>query len=100
MRVLILSQYFWPESFRINEVAQSLRGVGCEVSVLTGQPNYPDGAVFKGYRALAVRREEFAGCSVYRVPLFPRGSANGLRLAANYLSFVFAAGLIGPWLLR
>ena len=100
MRILILSQYFWPESFRINEVAQSLQGIGCEVSVLTGQPNYPDGAVFKGYRALAVGREEFAGCSIYRVPLIPRGRANAIRLAANYLSFVCAASVIGPWLLR
>ncbi len=39
MRVLIVSQYFWPETFRINEVATSLREAGCEVAVLTGQPN-------------------------------------------------------------
>jgi len=98
--VLILSQYFWPESFRINEVAQSLHDVGCEVSVLTGQPNYPDGAVFKGYRALATGREEFAGCHVYRVPLAPRGRGSAFRLAANYLSFVFFASTAGCWLLR
>ena len=100
MKVLILSQYFWPESFRINEVAQSLRDVGCEVSVLTGQPNYPDGIVFKGYRALALGREDFGGCSVYRVPLAPRGRASAIRLAANYLSFVLGASLLGPLLLR
>jgi glycosyltransferase involved in cell wall biosynthesis len=100
MKVLILSQYFWPESFRINEVAQSLRDVGCEVSVLTGQPNYPDGVVFKGYRALAMGREDFGGCSVYRVPLAPRGRASAIRLAANYLSFVLGASLLGPLLLR
>ena len=100
MKVLILSQYFWPESFRINEVAQSLRDVGCEVSVLTGQPNYPDGVVFKGYRALAMGREDFGGCSVYRVPLAPRGGASAIRLAANYISFVLGASLLGPLLLR
>jgi glycosyltransferase involved in cell wall biosynthesis len=100
MRVLILSQYFWPESFRINEVAQSLHDVGCAVSVLTGQPNYPDGAVFRSYRALATGREEFAGCHVYRVPLAPRGRGSAFRLAANYLSFVFFASTAGRWLLR
>jgi glycosyltransferase involved in cell wall biosynthesis len=100
MKVLILSQYFWPETFRINEVAQSLRDAGCEVSILTGQPNYPGGVVFKGYRALATGSEEFAGCSVYRVPLAPRGDANAIRLAVNYLSFVVGASLLGPWLLR
>ena len=43
MKVLLFSQYFWPESFRINEVAESLLKIGCEVTVLTGQPNYPQG---------------------------------------------------------
>lgn len=100
MNVLILSQYFWPETFRINEVAQSLRAAGCEVSVLTGQPNYPDGVVFKGYRAFATGRETYAGCRVHRVPLAPRGRANAVRLAMNYLSFVLGASLLGPWLLR
>jgi glycosyltransferase involved in cell wall biosynthesis len=100
MRVLILSQYFWPESFRINEVAQSLREAGCDVTVLTGQPNYPDGTVYSGYRAFSTVREEFAGCTVYRVPLAPRGRASAIRLVANYLSFVAGASLIGPWLLR
>lgn len=100
MRVLILSQYFWPESFRINEVAQSLREAGCEVSVLTGQPNYPDGVVYEGYRALAMGQEVVAGCSVYRIPLAPRGRATTFRLIANYLSFVIGASLLGPWILR
>lgn len=100
MRVLILSQYFWPESFRITEVAQSLRDAGCSVSVLTGQPNYPEGVVHAGYRACSTRRDEFAGCSVYRVPIIPRGRAGAIRLVANYLSFMITAGVVGPWLLR
>ena len=54
MRVLVLSQHYWPETFRITEVVESLQGAGCGVSVLTGQPNYPDGLVFEGYRAGAI----------------------------------------------
>lgn len=100
MRVLLLSQYFWPESFRINEVARSMRDAGCEVTVLTGQPNYPEGRVFAGYRAWSTRREQYHGCEVVRVPLAPRGRGGGLRLALNYLSFVIWAGTIGAWLLR
>ena len=100
MRVLIVSQYFWPESFLINEVAASLLRAGCEVSVLTGQPNYPGGNLFPGYRMLSVRRETYQGCSVVRVPLAPRGRGGALRLAANYLSFVVAASVLGPWLFR
>ena len=101
MRVLILSQYFWPESFRINEVAESLRRAGCEIAVLTGQPNYPDGKVFSGYRASSSKREQHpTGYTIYRVPIVPRGSAKGWQLAANYLMFVVSASLRGRWLLR
>ena len=101
MRVLILSQYFWPESFRINEVAESLRRAGCEISVLTGQPNYPDGKVFPGYRALSCGCEQHpAGYPIYRVPIVPRGSAKGWQLALNYLMFVASASLRGRRLLR
>jgi hypothetical protein len=57
MRILILSQHFWPESFRINELALHLREAGCEVTVLTGKPNYPEGRVYEGYRAAGTGRE-------------------------------------------
>ncbi len=100
MRLLVLSQYFWPESFRINEVAQSLRDEGCEVTVLTGQPNYPDGHVFEGYRAGGLGREPHPVGALLRLPLLPRGRSGALRLALNYLSFMVSAGVLGPWLLR
>ena len=101
MRILVLSQYYWPESFRINEVVESLRRVGCHITVLTGQPNYPQGEVFAGYRAAGFGAQQHeAGYSIFRVPLVPRGRGGALGLAANYLSFVFSASLLGPWLLR
>ena len=100
MRILIVSQYFWPESFRINEVAQSLRDAGCEVIVLTGQPNYPDGVVRAGYSMLSVRTDQYRGLAVHRVPLIPRGRGSGIRLALNYMSFVVFASVFGPWHLR
>lgn len=100
MKILILSQHFWPETFRINEVAHSLREVGCDVSVLTGQPNYPDGKVFSGYHAWRAQVDSFDGIDVYRVPLVPRGAGGALRLVMNYLSFIVAASVAGPWLLR
>jgi glycosyltransferase involved in cell wall biosynthesis len=101
MKVLIVSQHFWPESFRINEVALDLAREGCEVMVLTGQPNYPEGRLYEGYAAASVRREIYGGSvCVYRVPLVPRGRGGASRLAANYLSFLLMASVLGPWLLR
>jgi len=100
MRILIVTQYFWPESFRINEIAESLRDAGCEVMVLTGQPNYPEGVIRPGYSMLSAKVEEHHGIPVFRVPLVPRGRGSGIRLAINYLSFVAFASIVGPFHLR
>lgn len=100
MKVLVVTQYFWPETFRITEVVQSLRDLGHEVTVLTGQPNYPDGVVPPGYSAASLRTQTHDGLTIHRVPLVPRGHGSALRLALNYLSFVVSAAVFGPWLLR
>ncbi len=100
MNVLIVGQYFWPENFRINEVAKSLQDAGCSVSALTGPPNYPDGKVFPGYSAASIRSDLKDGVVIHRVPLVPRGKGSAIRLALNYLSFVVSATCFGPWLLR
>ena len=100
MRVLVVSQYYWPETFRITEVVQALRDEGCEVLVLTGQPNYPEGVPFKGYSWWSMGAEQHDGVTVLRVPLFPRGKGSALRLVLNYFSFICFAAAFGPWLLR
>jgi len=100
MKVLLLSQHFWPESFRINEVAQSLAEQGCEVTVLTGKPNYPEGQIFPGYRVGGIQREQHEGYEIVRVPLLPRGPGGARRLVQNYLSFLCFASVLGPWALR
>lgn len=101
MRVLVMSQHYWPETFRINEVVESLRREGCDVSVLTGQPNYPDGVTFAGYRPWKCNSQQHpAGYAIHRVPLIPRGAGTALRLVANYLSYILSACIAGPWRLR
>ena len=49
MNILIVTQYFWPENFRINDLALTLKEKGHKITVLTGIPNYPQGSFFKGY---------------------------------------------------
>lgn len=100
MRVLVVSQYFWPEGFRINDVVRSLVEKGAEVDVLTGKPNYPEGAIFPGYRPGGCQVESWSGAMVHRVPLAPRGLRSAWRLVLNYLSFVVMGLLWGPWMLR
>lgn len=99
MKLLVLTQYFWPENFRINEVAKTLMEKGVVVEVLTGKPNYPRGEIFAGYRAWGCQRETYQGVNINRVPLLARGGG-GWRLALNYLSFVLSGLIFAPWMLR
>lgn len=99
MRVLIVSQYFYPETFSINEIARALSNEGVDVEVLTGQPNYPTGRVFDGYRACSLKSDMFGSIPLHRVPLAPRGRG-ALGLFFNYISFVISACLFGPFKLR
>lgn len=97
MNILIVSQYFWPENFRINDMALALKERGHQVTVLTGMPNYPAGRFFDGYGWFSRRRETWQGVEIHRCPLIPRGKGGGLRLALNYVSFALSASLLGPW---
>jgi len=99
VRILVVSQYFWPENFRINDLVKEWVDRGHELTVLTGIPNYPTGRVFEGYRQQPSNFAEYEGAKVYRVPMLSRGTG-GLRLMLNYLSFVFGGVLFGPWRLR
>lgn len=91
MKIVLVSQYFWPESFIINDLVRTLAAQGHYVQVLTGKPNYPDGDIFPGYRVAGCIDECFVpGVSVHRVPLRPRGKGGAKDLVLNYLSFVFS----------
>jgi len=89
-RILLVTQYFWPESFIINDLVKTLVSQGHTVEVLTGKPNYPDGKVFEGYTADGCMDESFDDAvTVHRVPLYPRGQGGAKNLLRNYFSFVF-----------
>jgi colanic acid biosynthesis glycosyl transferase WcaI len=99
MRVLIVSQYFWPENFRVNDLASELVSRGHDVTVLTGLPNYPSGQIFQEYLADSDKFSSLKEVRILRVPLLPRGNG-ALRLLLNYLSFSISACVLGPWKLR
>lgn len=99
MRLLVVSQYFWPENFRINDLVAELVRRGHKVTLLTGLPNYPDGEVFSAYRDDPAGYARYEGAEIIRVPLVSRGRGN-LRLMLNYLSFAVSASVVGLWKLR
>lgn len=100
MKILIVSQYFWPESFRINEVVHDLQKSGHVVEVLTGKPNYPEGVFYSGYGSLKPMTQIWHEIPVYRIPVIARGKNNRLKLVLNYLSFIFSGLIFAPFMLR
>jgi len=96
----VLSQYFRPEHFRVNDLVDWLVARGHRVEVLTGQPNYPAGRFAEGYGWSGPWTEQQGAVRVMRVPLLPRGAGGGLRLALNYLSFALVASLVAPFRCR
>lgn len=99
MRLLVVTQYFWPENFRINDLVSELVHRGHDVTILTGKPNYPDGKVFGDFLAHPNEFNYYNGAKIIRVPMLARGRGS-LRLILNYLTFALAASVIGPWKLR
>tara|TARA_Y100000996_G_scaffold404722_1_gene379114 strand:- start:2179 stop:3384 length:1206 start_codon:yes stop_codon:yes gene_type:complete len=89
LRILVISQYFYPENFRINDLCYGLKEKGHNVTVLTGKPNYPNGTFYKGYGFCKKKFEIINGINIYRSNLIPRGKGGGFRLFINYISFVF-----------
>jgi colanic acid biosynthesis glycosyl transferase WcaI len=99
VRILVVTQYFWPEDFRINELVAELAVRGHSVTVLTGKPNYPDGEIFPAFKADPARFAEYRGVRVHRVPMLPRRKGT-LHLLANYVSYALSATFYGAIALR
>lgn len=93
MKVLIISQYFWPENFRINDLCLELKDRGHEVTVITGLPNYPKGNYYKGYNFFSKKNENWNGIKIKRSKLFPRKNGSGIFLFINYISFALFSTL-------
>ena len=84
MRILLVSQYYYPERFSVTDIAESLVKQGHEVSVLTGRPNYGFQKILEEYKH--VKYEEINGVKVHRVSVKPRKFSR-ISIIRNYLSF-------------
>jgi glycosyltransferase involved in cell wall biosynthesis len=98
-RILVVCQHYWPESFRINDLTNFFREKNCEVDVLCGIPNYPEGKFYPGYGYLKNRRQVHRGVKIIRTFELPRGNNSSLRIFLNYLSFPLASLFHIPYLL-
>lgn len=96
--ILVISQYFYPEQFRINDMCAEWVKRGYKVTVLTGYPNYPEGKFYDGYGWHKRTRQRWKGVDIIRIPLTARGQG-AVKLALNYFSFV-ASGFIWAFTTR
>ena len=91
MNILIVTPHFHPENSRINDFALEFQKRGHNITVLTAIPDYPGGKYYDGYGIFKKNREVSNSINIYRAPLIPRGSGSNIRLALNYISFIFGA---------
>lgn len=99
MRILVVSQYFWPENFRINDLCLALKDKGHEITVLTGKPNYPSGVFFDDYINSPCSFDLYHKIPIIRAPILPRKSGSK-NLLLNYISFLVSGSTYGAYELR
>ena len=91
-KLLVVTQHFWPENFRINDICESFVNHNIQVDVLCGIPNYPKGNFYSNYNYLKPRYEEYKGIHVYRAGEIPQNKKGGKFLVSlNYIWFPIAA---------
>lgn len=89
MRICIFTNHFYPEDFKVNDIAFELAKLGYDITVLTAIPDYPKGKFFDGYSLFKRRHEIVNGVNVIRLPIIPRGKGGAFRLVLNYISYYF-----------
>ena len=87
MKILIITQYFYPETFRVNTLCAELVRRGHEVTVLTGYPQYPQGKIYPGYGYRKEYQKYWEGARIERIQMRPRGKTP-MGLFLNCWSFV------------
>ena len=90
-KILVVTQHFWPENFRINDIVEGFLQDGIAVDVLCGLPNYPKGEWFPGYSAAGPFEEEWHGARLYRCKEVSRRGNTSVNIFLNYVSWPWYA---------
>ena len=99
-RILIYTNHFYPEQFKVNEIVDWLSKEGYVIRVITGIPNYQTGKYYKGYGLNSIYKTDYKeNVIVNRLPLIPRGNGNSFMLILNYLSYFTSTFLFTIYLL-
>ena len=92
-KILIISENFFPEEFKINEVANDWIEKGYEVDVITQVPTYPFSEVYAGYKNKLFSKESVAGINIYRVKAVTGYKESVTRKIAKHLVFMLLSSM-------
>jgi len=87
LRLCIFTNHFFPEDFKVNDIAFELANRGYEITVITAIPDYPQGKFYDGYSLFKRRKEKMNGVLVYRLPIIPRRKGSKKNIILNYMSY-------------
>jgi glycosyltransferase involved in cell wall biosynthesis len=93
IKVLLISQFFWPESFPINQIIKNFKEI--KYTIITAKPNYPEGRIFQNYKKKGPIKENYYNHTIYHMPVIARGSGNSFKLFLNYLTFMLSSIYFG-----
>lgn len=93
MKLCIFTNHFYPEDFKVNDIAFELAKRGYDITVLTAIPDYPKGKFYEGYSLFKRRKENVNGVNIIRLPIIPRGKGGAIRLVLNYVSYFFCLSI-------
>jgi glycosyltransferase involved in cell wall biosynthesis len=88
-KILIVSEYFYPEEFKINEVALAWKEKGYDVDVLTTVPSYPRSKIYAGYKNKFYQKDRWQDINIYRVKAVTGYKTSLIKKLLKYFSFMF-----------
>ena len=99
-KILIVTECFYPEEFKINDVALSWKGKGYDVEVLTLAPTYPLGKVFLGYKNGFFRRDEYQGINIFRMHAVTGYRDSTVKKIFKYINFMIFGSIVAIFIGR
>jgi glycosyltransferase involved in cell wall biosynthesis len=104
MRILLITQYFYPEpgaaTNRLLSFARGLAKNGHDVTVLCEFPSYPSGILPRQYRFKLFKTEKFENFQIVRSFVLPTTRFGIISRLLNYASYLISSFLVGLFLKR
>lgn len=93
-KILIVTECFYPEEFKINDVALDWKNKGYDVDVLTTVPTYPASKVFNGYENKWYQKDNWQGINIYRVKSVTGYKTSLFKKLLKYFSFMILGSFV------